>query len=373
MKQPPSSASSPATIRPRAFVAVLGLASALVALTHSVRAEACSCVDEAVNEVQTGDGDIPANAGGIVWWFNRGYVRTLEDAPREPVQDVAAAAAAALQQLNTLVSLQRWDGAAFQNVATQVESFDSKAYLIRPAEPWSAGERYRLGIDAGTEYAEPPTRTRVSEFEIVPALQPDPNPQLLALEELQAGPLPFMVGDGSCGATRDAVYIDIDFPTPEGAENWPRELLLYDTYVDGDHWSHFTSFCDDLEPGSSWFSRTGDRLIAKCDERKGGRGLSRGSHQVRMEARLAGTDLVFSTEVVNVELYCPTPVVRAAEEPPEDGCALSSPLGSSPAPVRAALGLALALAALIRRRRWMRSTQPRATLGTNSRRGADTC
>jgi hypothetical protein len=143
--------------------------------------------------------------------------------------------------------------------------------------------------------------------------------------------------------------------------------LLYTTYVDDERWSHFTSFCATTEPGASWTSRSGNRLLAACDSSELESGeLSEGLHRVRMQAQLPGTDLVFSTQTLEVELRCSgTSLVAAAGEPvvgtsgdavaknaSADGCSLSPAALSRTGQGAGVLGaLSLALAAARRSRR----------------------
>jgi MYXO-CTERM domain-containing protein len=341
----------------------LGLASLIAALGYSDRASACSCAEPTVNTLQVGAGRIPANAGGIVWWFAPGYLRD----PAGPLSDFGLNVQTDLEQLRAMVSLQRQSAAGLQPVAAHIERLGTDTYLVRPDAPWSAGERYQLRVDAGEGYGNPETRSVVADFDVVPALaQPSEAPQLQR-SEIQRGKLPFMVRDGSCGTSRESVYLDVDFAAPSGLADWPRELLLYTTYVDDERWSHFTSFCATVEPGASWTSRSGNRLLAACDSSEVESGeLSEGLHRVRMQAQLPGTDLVFSTQTLEVDLRCSGTTLAAAGEPvvetsgdalaknaSADGCSLSPAAPSQTgrgAGVFGALGLALVAARRSRRK-----------------------
>jgi hypothetical protein len=242
--------------------------------------------------------------------------------------------------------------------------------MVRPDAAWSAGERYQLRVDAGEGYGNPETRSVVADFEVVRALAPPSEAPQLQRSEIQRGKLPFMVRDGSCGTSRESVYLDVDFAAPSGLADWPRELLLYTTYVDDERWSHFTSLCATTEPGASWTSRSGNRLLAACDSSELESGeLSEGVHRVRMQAQLPGTDLVFTTQTLEVELRCSgTTLVAAAGEPvvetsgeavaknaSADGCSLSPAAPSQTGRGAGALGalgaLGLALVAARRSRR----------------------
>jgi MYXO-CTERM domain-containing protein len=95
--------------------------------------------------------------------------------------------------------------------------------------------------------------------------------------------------------------------------------------------------------------------VAACDRNAAAvEGLSEGSHTVRMEARLAGTDVVFSAPMAGVELRCAPATAAGAQTTddtlPADGCSLSpAQPRSSQGP--AGLGLlALALATATRKR-----------------------
>jgi hypothetical protein len=337
--------------RPQVLALFCGLVAAFAGVTHARNVSACSCTLGAVNDLQTGLGQIPANAGGIVWWFAGGDGEF--GFPRALGSDVSTSPS----DRNASVTLQRWDGSVLETVASRIEHLQQSrpdVYLIRPSVPWSAGERYQLTVDGGPQYGNAETRIRSEQLEIVlPLRAADPE---LEIGAVQRGKVPFLVTDGSCAAEREAAYADIQFGAPDGARDWPAELLLYETYVDGVAWSHSSHLCAQYPPGASWVSRTGNRLVAACAAPTGSGELAKGVHRVRMEARLPGSDALFRTPETSVELRCGAPAsaptdIEAvpAAELPAAGCALSA--GASSEPAAGGLGLVAVALALLRRSR----------------------
>ncbi len=144
----------------------------------------------------------------------------------------------------------------------------TERYLVRPEQPWSVGDRYRLRVDAGPDHPGPATRQRVAEFSIGEPLgdrHRELEPVELAVSELQQGELGFIDRSGPCGASHEAAHVDVDFPTPDAATSWPREFLEYRTFVDGFDWNPPGVVCQDVDPGGSRTSRTGNTTATTCD------------------------------------------------------------------------------------------------------------
>jgi hypothetical protein len=313
----------------------------VVTAAHVAPADACSCIQSAVHELQAGDGRIPANAGGIPWWFPGGEQISLVEEPRFRF-DIERD----LEPLQAMLQLEKWEGDAYQPVAARLETYGNSRYLVRPEVPWSAGERYRVSVDpsrapqAADVTAQPADATpQVVELEIVQALEGERlEPIELDVSALRQAQLGFVDPTGPCGRGEQAAYVDIEFPVPAGAPEWPALFLEYTTLVNGAVWSPRTAVCEEIEPGGSWLSRTGNRIAATCDaEAADGRSsLVEGVFVVRMEARLPGSDVVVHSEEVEVELACtgttsgsgvgeivaaPVPMPQAAQAPA--GCSVS--------------------------------------------------
>jgi hypothetical protein len=283
----------------------LGLVTLGVAAIHAAPADACSCADSRTNELQVGHGFIPANAGGIPWWFPGGEPTSRVEEPRFRF-DIEYD----LEPLQAMVQLSKMEGDGYGPVAARVEQYGHYRYLVRPEVPWSEGERYRLSVDpsrAQAAGAAADIESRIVEFEIVAALAGERyEPIELNVSELRQAELGFLDPTGPCGKGEPAAYVDIDFPVPAGAPEWPGQFLDYTTLVDGAVWSPRTNVCQELEPGASWVSRTGNRIAAPCDvaAADGTNSLYAGLFVVRMEASLPGSDVVVHSEEVEIEIAC---------------------------------------------------------------------
>jgi len=314
-------------------VVTLGVATAM----HVAPAGACSCAESRVNELQVGDGRIPANAGGIPWWFPGGEQISLVKEPRFRF-DIEFD----LEPLQAMLQLEKQQGDTYQPVAARLERSGNSRYLVRPEVPWAEGERYRLSVDPSRAPQAEDAGARVVEFEIVQALEGERHePIWLSVSELRQAALGFLDPTGPCGRSEQAAYVDIEFPVPVDAPQWPGPFLDYTTLVDGAVWSPRTNVCEELEPGGSWVSRTGNRIAASCDDAAadGTNSLLQGAFVVRMEARLPGSDVVVHSEEVEVELACTGRVngssvaetgaapVAAPPAAPDAGCSVSPASG----------------------------------------------
>jgi hypothetical protein len=295
-------------------------------------AEACSCSDPFANELRAGDGRIPVNAGGVPWWF-----------PGEAVRpDLASLSLDELDELSldediyspreSLVTLERLNGDALEEVEAIVEPF-AGAHVIRPRVPWVVGERYRVGVDAGPATVSAEHRFRTVEIEVVEAFDDPAPPRLFTSEPWQA-PIGLMDRSGSCSAEFEAVQVTLSLGPEGDPRSWPHGILFYETWVDGQLWAPSSSFCETVEPGASWVQRGGDRLVATCSgamlpgllsegehdpwPADPSVSLSEGEHRVVMRARLPGTALVVESEEVVVNLRCRDEDGVGGGEAPED-------------------------------------------------------
>ncbi|HEU4583816.1 MAG TPA: hypothetical protein VFS67_36415 [Polyangiaceae bacterium] len=326
----------------------------LISLTGAValrpgEARACSCVLPFANELRVGDGRIPSNAAGVPWWYG-GYSK---------------------QEPSTALTLERWQGQQLERVDAVIEPVDG-ILLIRPAQPWAEGERYRISIDAGPMvFAE--ERFRTAEFEVTQPLEAGELTLVPASEPIRQ---PLALGyfiASACTVQADAVLVNVSASWT--TNDFPLGILYFETYVDGQRWLPREGLCTVVEPGSSWVGRGRDRIVADCSGyREAGLSLAPGTHQVRMEARLPGTDVVFSSDELSLGLFCederesgsllnaggpfavaPVPddgkqaEAAAPQRSSASGCALTSPAPAAARPA-AALLLALASLGLLRRR-----------------------
>ncbi len=326
----------------RARRAVASVLLGAAVLVDVARAGACSCAEPFENELRTGDGQIPANAG-VPWWF--------------PVVQTSAG-------LDSFVTIERIESDVRVRVPAVISRFE-RVYVIRPEPGWSAGERYLISVDVGPYQGTPEQRFRTAEVEITPALEAT-MPLGLSLSAARREPVRIADGGGSCSFSPDATLVELSAEAPEGIAGFPLGILYFATYVDGVAWEPSTSLCASIEPGTSWTGPHSDRLVAVCSG--GGpttESLAEGEHTVRMVARLPGTDVTFESAEQLVELHCDSTVQGAVdpsgETPAEtfapgparnpvaitdsaQGCALSAASAHS---TSAAFGFSLGFAALV--------------------------
>jgi len=213
------------------------LASSLIgaaALVEVAPANACSCAIPFENELRTGAGQIPANAG-VPWWF-------AEQQSADP--------------LASFVTIERIEDAARVPVSATIEPFED-VYVIRPVLGWAEGERYRISVDAGPGQGTPEQRFRTAEIEIVAALEAT-LPLDVSMSVAQQRQLQLLDVGGSCASNRDAAVVELSAGAPEGLPALPLDLLYFTTYVDGVPWRPSSSLCESIEPGTSWTGRSSD-------------------------------------------------------------------------------------------------------------------
>ncbi len=270
---------------------------------------ACSCSMPGLNAFQTSfDGVIPANAGGIAWHASF--------ASENPADDIW---------------VEQVEGDERTRVEFAVENPSESLYVIRPTN-WAEGNIYRFhaetgegdGNDSGVFYLEVVDRIREVMIQVGPALDTSLTPQLSASGVYPIA-LSLLANGGSCFDEFQGAVIDLRMNIPAidpGNFN-------YTTIVDGKIWAPQTSLCTSIPPGESWVGRSIDRLVVVCDstlvEEK--YRLEPGAHTVTMEARLPGTDIVFTTETITVDLTCPEVIDECPSATKASGCQSTS--GSS--------------------------------------------
>ncbi len=272
----------------------------LLVCSLAERVAACSCEPPLHNQLEVGFGFVPENAAGVHWWFTREYL--LDDAI----------------ELESLVSMERLelaDGGA-TSVEVEVIQHAEGSYLIRPVADWSVGEHYRLQVDVGQDASAEDASQRFAlvEFEVAEALVGAPTREL-TVGDVRMGELR-IEADSSCWVHANLAYVDMSLILPRLPEGISNALLHYSTLVDGEPWAPQEYLCQGIKPGTSWISGSQDRIVASCDERYNfnHQVASLGKHRVHMEARLPGTDVVFASEEVEIELSCPPD----AGSPPDD-------------------------------------------------------
>ncbi len=268
------------------FRAVVAAGSVLVTMATSIRVDACDCSEPPFrNEFQVGQGVVPRNAPGVPWWFTRG----------DGVSD--------LREVLTLEQL--GDGGA-REVEVRVTEIGWGSYVAGPAEGWLVGERYRVSSDLGGAVSGPSDlQVAAAEFEIAGDLNASLS-LALQFEPMFVGEIPMQSSEGSCTQTAKASYVDLALELPELGEVL-SDQLHFETFVDGRRWSPQESLCSEVQPGRSWQGAARDRVFALCEV--GDEGVSLGVHELRMDARLPGSDVVFASDEVPFEFRCDEQVV----------------------------------------------------------------
>lgn len=117
--------------------------------------------------------------------------------------------------------------------------------------------------------------------------------------------LTLLENGGGCFSEFDGVAIDLRMNIPR----FDAGSFNYTTFVDGRMWAPQIDLCALVRPGESWIGRGVDRVVGVCDSTfiEQQYRLLPGPHTVSMEARLPGTDIVFTTETITIDLTCPEP------------------------------------------------------------------
>ncbi|MEZ4458479.1 MAG: hypothetical protein R3E66_01875 [bacterium] len=265
--------------------------------SFSAPALACTCGGPGTSQFRVSDdGRIPANALGVLW--------ETDFVGLEPTDNVW---------------VEQVDGEVRTRVEFTVEMTLPGLYLIQPAN-WTEGNTYRV-------HAEVPERDELKGFiaterirevwvEVGPPVDDSISAGLNVYPQIQGV---FSVEAGSaCLREFDGVGVDMNM----NVYPFPTESFVYTTYVDGEVWARQSNYCVPVGPGTSWVGLGRDRLVADCgaDPQNDGP-LGLGTHTVYMEARLPGTDLVWTTDTKTVELSCPEPTTATSEcEDSSGGC-----------------------------------------------------
>ncbi|MCB9654900.1 MAG: hypothetical protein H6729_12300 [Deltaproteobacteria bacterium] len=177
--------------------------------------------------------------------------------------------------------------------------------LLELSRPLVAGTMYRLVDTSTCAFAE--TEPLEVDFEATDEA-PWPSTQLGTIRSSEIERLPMMVvetASGSCSAAVDAVVMDVEVELATDVIPW-KDVLLFETLVDGEVWSQKPNILATRSPGASAWGRGRDRLYRVCrhDDPGVSLGLTKGSHEVVMKARLPGTPLEMTSTPILVELRC---------------------------------------------------------------------
>lgn len=241
-------------------------------------AEACSAPECNAFDRFLGAAEVPANVPGIVWypagyWYSVGEARPL--------------------------SLVRTDGEEEEVIPFSLTEQPDGGQLIAPDDGFVAGATYEVRLsDYEGDGGGVAVCGELAPYEFT-AVDQVPFPSSLgALEvsEQEVVGIPYAVSDGSCYDTVPAVTRTVRVALDEEDEIW-RELLVFETFVDGQAWSNaFASKIAGYEGDVSdrIAERGSDLLHAVCGDDDST--LGEGTHTVRIQASLPGTDVLLSEE-----------------------------------------------------------------------------
>jgi MYXO-CTERM domain-containing protein len=252
------------------LVLVPSLALGLV-LAVEPTAHACSgCADRSRVAPSSGTA-LPANALGIAW----NPSSSVPEGELPVLYDVDSGQPLAVETLDVwpLVFVYPMDGAV-------------------------PGQSYRFELPAD-DCSSTGATVRLEATE--PVALPEVSLGTLAAEDATLGDVP-VPADLSCTEDVEGVRVDIDLQLSPELQPF-SDALMYETYVDGERWSHDPAYYHEFVPGSSWNGQRGsDRLVELCFDGVGG---SPEPRTVQMVARVAGApEIAYESNTVEVVLDC---------------------------------------------------------------------
>lgn len=309
------------------------LAASLVLLTAN-DARACSFDGCWLGALVPASGDVPASLPGFLW---------------APQNDPAHAVDPTKIELVLVTAAGETPVAA---TATQVE--DSGRYFITPAEPLLPNADYVMRA-AQFCYGEAPLEWPTQA--IVHTTEAAALPTTLGTVKTYAapeGPLNVATANGTCSIDLIAVSRRVEIALSEEAAPW-KNVLVYETLVDGQTWRPSGSMIDIAPLGGSWKGRGQDLVFTACGggaDEAAFEVLAEGMHTVQMRATIPGTSVALETELVEFELACPQSTPGEPElVSNESSCSVAAPgAGAQAAAAAAALVLGLAAAGARKRR-----------------------
>ena len=262
----------------------LAAVTSLVAAAPSV-ADACSPPPCWPSFFTPGNGTtVPANLPAIHWRPGSGF----GTGPSDPSKVVLVNAAA--------------PNRALPFTATKLPD---GAYAIVPDRPLTAGSTYVI-----TDQTICGTMPMTSMFQVTAAAPLPTELGALAETENLIGPLQLASSGGACSAEVDAHRIGIELQLVAAASAW-RDVLHFETLVDGQVWTASRSAPSVVPPGASWSGRGIDLLyrVCKTADDSVSEGLATGAHEVVLRATLPGSTTVVESSPLAVDIECTGDVV----------------------------------------------------------------
>lgn len=252
------------------LVVVSSLVSGLLVAVES-SAHACSgCFDRSIASPSTGT-TLPANAFGIAW---------------NPSSSVPEGELPMLHDVDTGQEL-------------PVEALEVGALVfVYPTDAVAPGQSYRFTLPVDDCSWNAATATLEATE---PVALPEVSLGTLVASAPTLGGVP-VPADVSCTEDVEGVHVDVDLQI--SSELQPlADALMYETYVDGNLWSHNPANYHEFYPGRSWNGQRGsDRLVELCIDGVGG---SPEPRTVQMVARVVGApEIVYESDTVEVVLDC---------------------------------------------------------------------
>jgi hypothetical protein len=250
-------------------------------------ARACKCAGDVEAFLVRNGSHLPGNALGVAWW------------PGPSTEDYSPNPRA--------FRVRRMSPGKPENVPLRIRRLEEGAFLIAPTEI-RRGSTYRFEYH---ELRDPTWRPDYEELHFSVDVtfdrevwKPDGASLRLELGERRRDDLTVMTARGSCSETIDAGQLPIRVEVPSDLTRWIDGLFI-STEVDRHSWRPSDSLCSPVPPGRSWRTRGSELLFVNCGtDRSGPPGLAAGSHTVRMEIKLPGTDQAITAEQAKVVLEC---------------------------------------------------------------------
>ncbi len=268
------------------LVVVSVVAAALIAEARVV-AEACSCAGPDAIGFVANNGELPANAKGVVW-----LGVTKPKTIKVYRLDAKGKAVAVPFKIDALGPWDKSDG-------------DVSLFLIRPSKAMKPGERYRFVTkEHNGRDNKPQTREyTVSDqalAEVKDAVELSATPPKSGTEHVSDV-------SGMCSNDVAAVASDITVNLPKAWAPF-AEQLMFRTSVNDKAWTPKSSLCHTLTPGRSQGATATDRVFRRCSaDAASDPGVASKDARVVIEITAPTVDakLLISTKPLNVVLNCP--------------------------------------------------------------------
>ncbi|MCK6550444.1 hypothetical protein L6R52_31695 [Myxococcota bacterium] len=179
---------------------------------------------------------------------------------------------------------------------------DGRAWVITPNVALRAGATYTLEHPSFCA-ADPTAPTAIGPVTVGPEAA---LPTTLGSLSSTDGFGGIEIAEGaSCSRLVEVPWVEVTVALSAEAEPW-RDVLVWETWVDGRRWTPQRLINRDTPFGSSWWGRGRDRLFTPCGEYiYNGVGLDPGPHTVELRATIPGTSTTLATSPLVVTLSCP--------------------------------------------------------------------